>query len=250
MGRSGEAPGGHPGSGHDPRATPTEHVVVTRFNLDLAFASHPPDDLAWLEQRWAPFLRHCLPSMAAQRAPHRWIVLLHEETPGAFRDRFARLGHCEAVYLAPPHDVAGVGDAVRSVLSPGWAGRLVTTRLDADDGLHPACLREVRRASARIGAPGFVNLPVGLQRAGGSLRWLVDRANPFLSHVEDIGEGESPQTAYRVAHEWAARVAPVTQLWRPPRWLQVVHGANEISRSAGYRRPLPWSPGWTAPAEG
>ena len=214
------------------------HLVLTRFNLELGFAGpHEPDDPAWLERRWEPFARFCAPSMRAQRAPHRWLVLVHSRTPPAFLRRFTEVG-AEPVAMEPPHDPAGLTRVVSEAIGDREV-RLITTRLDSDDALHPRALAEVQAAAD---TPGFVNFPLGCQWSPAGYRWMLDRSNPFISHVEDAGPEAPPQTAYRVAHQWAGRVAPVRQLWRPPRWLQVVHGANEITVREGLRRPLPWKP--------
>ena len=213
-----------------------QHVVVTRLNLELGFA-HARDtlDAGWLRRRLEPFAEICHPSMRMQRAPHRWVVVVDARTPGAILDELAAFAGVEVMALEPPHDLDRLGRALAAVVGEG-AGHLMTTRLDSDDALAEGHLERLQAAFEPRAEPHFLNFPFGHMWRGGRLYACLDPASPFLSHVEPLGGGV-PLTAYRVAHVWAHRVAPVRQLWAPSMWMQLIGEHNEVSSGDGVRSP-------------
>jgi hypothetical protein len=211
-------------------------VVVTRFNLTLGFAqARDPLDLDWLRRRLEPFAAVCQPAMQRQRAPHTWLVLLDARTPGAFVDELAAFDGVTPVLLEAPHDLDGLGRAVAAVLESD-ATHLLTTRLDSDDALADGHLERLQATFEPRAEPYFLNFPLGHMWQERRLYACLDPANPFLSYVEPLGH-RAPLTAYRVAHVWAHRVAPVRQLWAPSLGMQLIAGHNEVSALDGVRSP-------------
>lgn len=213
---------------------PLSHVVVTRLNLTLGFA-HARDtlDVDWLRRRLEPFAAVCHPSMQAQRAPHRWVVAADARTPEAILDELRAFAGVELALLEPPHEVEDLGRAVAELVGEG-PRHLMTTRLDSDDALAADHLARLQAAFTPSDEPYFLNFPFGHMWHRRRLYACLDPANPFLSHVEALGAG-TPLTAYRVAHVWAHRVAPVRQLRAPSMWMQLIDDHNEVSALDGVR---------------
>lgn len=213
------------------------HLVITRFNLELDFArGRDRLDPGWLAARLEPFVALCHPSMRRQDAEHRWLVLLDAATPPGFVDELRSLGGLEALALDSPHGLDGLRRAVRDALGPGFRGQLITTRLDSDDALADGHLAALQAAARPAPEPYFLNFPLGHIWHRRRLYACLDPASPFVSHVEQVGAG-TPLTAYRVAHVWAQRVAPVRQLWGPSMWAQLIADHNEVSGLDGVRSP-------------
>lgn len=221
-----------------------EHLVITRFNLGVAYA---PAGLwledAWLERRLPPFERYAAPSVAAQTAPTRWLVLCDSASPAWLRERLTSAPGATPVWIDQPHTVEAVRAAIGEHVEPG-ATHLLTTRLDSDDALAADHCERLRRRAPAVSAPRFLNFPLGfvLDTASRRLHLCFWPSGPFLSHLEPLGAAP-PLTGLRVALNFAAFVAPVQQIAAPPMWLQAVHGANIESEVRGARWPRRERPG-------
>lgn len=206
---------------------PVAHLVITRLNLTLDFAgARDTLDSDWLRGRLEPFATFCHPSMRLQDAPHRWLVLCDERTPETVLAELAALEGVTPVLLPLPHDIAALGAAVAGVLAGEDHTHLLTTRLDSDDALAAGHLARVQAAFEPRDAPYFLNFPYGHIWHARRAHVSVNPASPFLSYAEPLGSS-APLTAYRVAHMWAGRVAPIRQLWAPSMWMQIVADHNE-----------------------
>jgi hypothetical protein len=180
-------------------------------------------------------MQFCLPAMRAQRAKHQWLLLLDSGTPESFRRVVEACREVQPVYIAPPHTVESVRLAVRAHAELEGCTHLLTTRLDSDDASAEDYLQTVQRHCRLGDRAEFLNVPLGYLWLEGRLYASCDLSNPFISYVEPLGP-DPPQTVYRMAHMWARRVAPVRQIWTRPKWIQVLHGANDASLLDGVRR--------------
>ncbi len=175
--------------------------------------------------------------MRRQTAPHTWVVAVDARTPGTIVDRLRRYP-LTVMPMDLPHTVESLGLRLAETIPPGAATHLLTTRLDSDDALSAEHLARLQRAARAEDTPHFLNLPHGAMWCDGRLYACADPASPFISHVEPLAEGRPPLTAYRVAHVWAGRVAPVRQVWTArPMWLQLIGSQNEVSLLDGVRSP-------------
>jgi hypothetical protein len=215
---------------------PTTHILLTRFNVRVrAKWSHASADPAWLLNRFDLFEQFCLPSVRSQTAPDfRWLIYFDAMTSEEHLDRArtaladlpqARIVLIDAfdreLWLPPIHESIPLG-----------ASRVITTRLDNDDALHPHFLSAVQAAALRSEMPCFLNLSKGYTLRDGHLHLVHDRSNAFLSLVEHTA---APETVWVKPHTEASTFAPVQQVSAPPAWLQVIHGENVSNRVRGRR---------------
>lgn len=214
------------------------HLIVTRFNLGVAYA--PPGlwlERAWLERRLEPFEAYSVPSVGAQTTPTTWLVVCDAASPPWLRERIAGYAGVTPVWLEQPHTVDTLRAAVAEHVEPG-STHLLTSRLDSDDALGADYAARLRSACRPGRAAHFLSFPLGwvLEQSRRRLYLAFWPSGPFLNHLEPLGP-EPPLTAYRTALNFAAFAAPVRQLRAPPMWLQAVHDLNVESEVRGVRWP-------------
>ncbi len=215
------------------------HLVLTRFNTAVAYgytSSWMGLDTAWLKARLRLFEQFCLPSMLGQHgAQFRWIVFLDAASPDWLREKI----HSYGSVMTPLYiDGPATNEALAS--SVGNAGLitapyLVTTRLDNDDAIgrhHLASVQQAFRGQDRE----FVAFPFGLQWFRGHLYDTCWPANPFLSLVERVREGNRFTTVFCVSHDKVRNSGKVKHLIRSPQWLQVIHSSNILNGLRGRPR--------------
>ncbi len=203
------------------------HLILTRFNVKLGFDDARITEPDWLAQRFDVFERFTLPSVRAQTVQRfRWLVFFDVGTPASFREHVAALAADRAFF---PCYVDGFRGALRAVvarhLDPADT-HLITSRLDADDGLARAYVEAVQ-GQFRGQTCAAVNLRDGFILGGGRLYEARRPSNAFISLIE---RREDFKTVYYLRHAELMHVAPVEEVAGPPMWLQVVHGTNVRNR--------------------
>lgn len=221
-------------------AAPVPHVLMTRFNLatpgrEAAIRTQPD----WLAGRFDLFERYCLPSVAAQTGrDFTWIIYFDKDTPTVFKERVAALQRevpFEAYYtgLFP---ATGWSRSVAEVLG-GMPARLLSSRLDNDDGLAADFMeRTAAAARGQVPAPrtGIV-ITRGFIRSDSRAYEISHRCNAFTSWLEDGSDPAQVLTAMGINHMEAPRHGPLVQVPGPGGWLQVVHGGNVSNKVRGRR---------------
>lgn len=113
------------------------HVLLTRFNLKIAYGSRDVNDADWLRARFKLFERFCLPSVMRQTEKcFSWLVFFDTAIPSEFRARITDLqinGYLVPVYL-DEYCLDSVCAAVRRQV-PESCQFVITTRVDNDDVL-------------------------------------------------------------------------------------------------------------------
>ncbi|MGP1309919.1 MAG: glycosyltransferase [Phycisphaerales bacterium] len=217
----------------------TTHVLLTRFNVRVrAKWSQLNNDERWLAGRFDLFETYCLPSVQHQTcADFVWLVYFDPGTPEPFmsraREALERVPQARLVTIEAFDRELWMAPILEAV--PSSASRLITTRLDNDDGLHPRFLERVRAAARTVSTPTFINLPTGCALRDGRLYRVTDRSNAFLSLVERVDVGGEPETVWVKPHTEAHAFAPIVQAEGEPAWLQVIHGENVSNRVRGVR---------------
>jgi hypothetical protein len=201
------------------------HFLLTKLNLPMCGdGRHLRSD--WIARRLELLARHTAPSAKRQTEPFdAWLLLCAAGT--APEDKAAILRSCErlgcvAVWIEEGALIAQLRRTVRE-LAPDSSSRVLTSRLDSDDVLHPQFAERVR---ARAGGDftGFVNPLFGLHYVRGALYLWPYVASNFVSYVEPLG-GEL-KTVMALSHDRIYRAAPVRQIVSRPLWLVVTHGRN------------------------
>lgn len=226
------------------------HILLTRFNLPIETfpvdrAGQPTRTEDWLEHRLRLFREACVHSIAAQTwQGFRWFILVDAAGAAALRARLdAILRGIDAVVVEAA-SASGWRAALRGLLSP-LPDRLMVTRLDNDDALHPDHLRHARdllmpHAEGRLDFPGLplvLNFSHGMCWDGTQFHdqayyhnafttWLVDRSTEDASGFAPL--------PYDVNHVKVHERHPVIDLrLAEPMWVQVVHGRNVSNRVRG-----------------
>jgi hypothetical protein len=215
------------------------HIVVTRFNVRTSItAGRDVTSEAWLRQRFDLFERFCLPGMLSQSVPHQWLVWFDANTPRELRRR------AESYPGLTPVWVDGILDdesflATLAAHVPTGASHLITTRLDNDDAVATTFLKSIQK-SWHGEDDVFINFPIGYQWHDRRVYYSIQRANPFLSHVERLRRDE-PHLGIRSVtgfnHETAGSSGALRQVWGSPVWVQVLHGDNVANEMKGIHRP-------------
>jgi len=212
----------------------TYHLVATRFNLTVEFATGRHLDPAWLRSRVRLFGQFCAPSVAAQTAQgFDWVVFVDPDTPAAVRARLEALVAGRSRSLLVPWR-GSVAAAVRAVVDERRAGAayVITSRLDSDDAIQRTYIARVQAAGASAGTR-VIDLPVGYtyNPATNVLRQYEEPTNPFVSLVEPWSQ--DLHTVYATWHTKVHELAPVTVVSHEAAWMQVVHGGNVSNREHG-----------------
>lgn len=218
-----------------------KHAILTRFNLatpgrEKAIRNQP----GWLEERFELFERYCLPTVAAQTLrDFHWIVFFDQETPAAFKDRIERLRKVQEFhpYYTGLFPADGWANAIREVLGPQLEGtRLLTTRLDNDDGL--ACdyverLRDEASLIETLKMPIAFNFTQGFILYQNRLYSHRHTSNAFASLFESFGM--SMRTVATIPHMDLENQVALHQIDGPGAWLQVIHETNVSNKIRGLR---------------
>lgn len=118
--------------------------------------------------------------------------------------------------------------------------RLVTTRVDSDDAVHPEFIETVAKIAAGVAAPTSVDLVRGayVDSTVGIPLTRPYRASPFQSLVEVVSASSPLQTVMAHPHPDLPQFftyLPVDT--RYPMWFVSVHGGNIANRAYGRPRP-------------
>jgi hypothetical protein len=216
------------------------HAIITRFNVQLGFASDTPRlEPAWIAPRWHLFENFCYPSVATQSVkPDSWLMFVDAATPPEYRERLAQLPLVEPIYISNALTDAIIARNVCERLSLDCT-HLITSRLDSDDAIAADFIAKVQE-SFDYQDLCFVNFPLGYHWTDGRLYNTWDLSSPFISMIERAGSlrGEDLpfRTVHCVPHHRASDIARVHQLRVGPRWLQVVHDRNSLTSLKGLRR--------------
>jgi hypothetical protein len=186
-----------------------------------------------------------VPSVAAQSCPDfRWVVLIDAAGAQTLRPRLASmLAGIDAVILESPSAQAW-RRMLRASLAP-LPARLIVTRLDNDDALHPDYVRRAQQILMPLaqGLVEFPAVPVVLNFSRG-LCWDGERfssdiyhQSPFTSWVVDPAPDDPAGFAplpYDVPHNKVAERLPVIDVMlQEPMWVQVAHDRNVSNRARG-----------------
>lgn len=211
---------------------PYRHLLLTRFNIMTEFAPAPQrlEDW-WLRSRLEPFRRYCAPSVAAQTSPVPWLVFCDAASPAWFKEEIESTPGARAVYLSGPGTPQALADAVQATGLVD-APHLITSRVDSDDALARTFLETVQESFAGQRRT-FVELPVGIQSLRGGLYTRVWRSNPFVSLIEQVEPGSTPETVWCISHAQVLATQPTVTLWRRPQWMQILHESNNESVLGG-----------------
>ena len=220
------------------------HFVLTRFNLRaetlMRYGRWPGADSDYLSRRFELFERFCLPGLARQSVPFRWLVFFSKLTPVEFRRRITswtrRFSFLEAVFVDDEEPLDGerkheaVMSAVRDRLDPS-VDYYITTRIDNDDAFNVHALEWIRACAMRAiagSAPPrfFVVLPRGnayLVREGFTQEYHW-RLNHFPSLICRWGIYEH---VLSVEHTKIHKLGlPIFEDNHLHAWLEVVNGMN------------------------
>lgn len=212
----------------------TIHIILTRFNVKSAGKESKirlqPD---WLASRFRLFETYCYPSVSAQSNKNfKWLIYFDVDTPMEFKEKIAQfekdLPQMNAYYI-DEWTTAAVHEAITGLL-PSNAEKLLTTRLDNDDGIHSDFVKVLHEFECSE-TDWYFNFPNGLTFSDGYAYKHEDKSNAFLSRVESV---QGFKTAWELPHPEvlnSGRLSQLTSLSNA--WLQVVHGGNVSNKVRG-----------------
>ncbi|AXA97132.1 hypothetical protein CEP17_12335 [Microbacterium sp. PM5] len=209
-----------------------EHFLITRFHVRINDGT-PLPPMEWVEARVDLFERYCLPSVAAQtNSDFTWLVFIDEMSPDRVRDYLeAKLPvNAEIVAVSGVCEKEVVASQVAARVS--GAERILTSRVDSDDSLHPRYIEDVQR-EALDRAFAFLNFADGYQYSRRRLLRYGHPSNAFISLVEPAAE--PPLTVFCDWHDRLSKHGPVVQLKGVRRWVQSCHGSNAVNQERGIR---------------
>jgi hypothetical protein len=227
-----------------------QHVVLTRFNLPIKdFATDRSGQTTltkeWLEHRIRLFRDVCVPSMAAQTCRHfRWFLLIDAAGAEPLRQRLeAMLDGIDAVILEAVKPWTW-RKGFRQALMP-LPQRLLVTRLDNDDALHPDYVRRAQEVLLPYAKepPNFLTLPLvlnfhrGMCWDGEQFLHMAYPQNAFATWLVDRSETDPAGFAplpLDVSHVKVAERFSLIDLYQPePMWVQFIHQRNVSNNAWG-----------------
>jgi len=217
-----------------------EQLLFTRFSLRLANALGP-QPRSWIDERLALFERFTLPTVRGQvMADFTWWLLCDVQTDPDVADHLRSLDPRIRLALIGPRREHESVRARADLVDRGWevdrvvrpdSRIVIQTRLDSDDGLHPAYLQDVTdeiplflgsgsRHWLRVAACGY-QYDTKSRRVYGQ----VFPRGPFQSYYQQIPPGD--RAVSMVPHHGEATLSTdgIASYARFS-WLQVVHGGN------------------------
>lgn len=117
--------------------------------------------------------------------------------------------------------------------------RVVTTRMDSDDALHPVFLETVGEIATTVPTPSVVDLVCGayVDASAGIPLTRPYRGSPFQSLVDVVGPESRIVTVMSHPHPELPQSFPYTPVsTRHPMWFVSVHGGNIANRAYGRPR--------------
>lgn len=227
-----------------------QHVVLTRFNLPIKdFAKDRSGQTTlteeWLEHRLRLFHDVCVPSMVAQTCRRfRWFLLIDAAGAASLRSRLEpMLGGIDAVILESPNSSAWRA-GFRKAFSP-IPDRLLVTRLDNDDALHPDYMRRAQEILIPYAGdrPDFLDLPLvlnfshGMCWDGEQFRRMAFRQNAFATWLVDRSEHDPAGFAplpFDISHvKVGERFSIIDLRQEEPMWVQFIHDRNVSNKAWG-----------------
>jgi hypothetical protein len=174
--------------------------------------------------------------MTRQIVPFTWLLSADSEMPEWARQRLASLLQGLDHVILQCHEAL---PHTKFIEKDADNGRVIMTRLDSDDGLHPEYLATVRDVAGSF--TGVVDLTYGAvvhhptQRG----KWITRRGTPFVSLVE---ESRPLRGVWCASHRRLAnKIGKVKVVEGGPPWFAVTHEYNHWRR--GWRRGrlrVPW----------
>ena len=227
-------------------ADTTVHIILTRFNVKTAGKeSKIRLQPMWLEKRFDLFEKYCFPTVCAQSEKNfLWLIWFDVDTPDFYKKKIE--SYCALLPQMRAHYIdewvtEGVHNAVR-MLIPERAEKLLTTRLDNDDGLNSDFIK-ILQSQDFSRSDWYFNFPNGLTFSEGFAFVHEDRSNAFLSRLECVS---GFKTVWELPHPEVEKTGRITQIDFPNAWLQVVHGDNVSNKIRGkIVSPEFWLPGFS-----
>lgn len=223
-------------------ATVTRHFVLTRHAL--AHGGRPPS-ADWVLARRELLTRATANSLLHQSTQaFEWLVFVdesmaEEETAYLDKEVGGALGwRVVAVSLEEARE--GRAFWARSLGTLREGDRLVTTRLDSDDALHPDFIRTVGQIAATASSPTSIDLVCGafVDSKVGIPLTRPYKASPFQSLVESVSATSPARTVMWHSHPDLPAHFPYRPVRTPvPMWFVSVHGGNLGNRAYGRPRP-------------
>jgi hypothetical protein len=213
----------------------TAQFLLTRFNPAVSFASEDLGiDPRWLTHRFQLFEKICLPSVLSQtERSYHWLLMVSDRTPPPFLKRLmadlATVASPTAILLVSEYSEHDFKVAILSRLDRA-VDRVVSTRLDNDDGIARDYLAHVREEAIRLPGKGdyVLNFRQGAQVAQDGIFPRDARLNPFLSVVSSPGK---LRTAFATHHGKMNSVGTVIdKRGGNANWIQVIHSRNALNR--------------------
>lgn len=162
------------------------HLVVTRFAIRRLFAAAQPDPLAPARLRHRLRLLESIarPALLAQTCTDfRWLVLVDEALPAAFRDQLERVVGVHRDVVVKELDGRGP-DALAAAIAaatPAGTRRLLQTILDDDDALHRDVVAWLQDEVRDLSGDSAVHCPVRFLGLEDALQWdlVPEHEAPF-----------------------------------------------------------------------
>lgn len=211
-------------------------AIMTRFAIPISFKPggersdledpiHHLDD-RWLEERLYLLEKWCAPTVRSQTdKDFIWVFGVDERVPDRIKKHVLEVGGRNAVISEVRVGEKFPAAYTRAVAEYG--NRIISSRLDSDDGISKHFVRTVKNNIEENKALNFVRgLRYDPRFEQGQHRF--DKNNPYMSymstdglHVYDLGSHG----------HWGERgVEIVDYKTIAPMWLQVIHGNNAKNR--------------------
>jgi hypothetical protein len=215
-----------------------QHFLITRFNLTSSFWNKTREgeqvlDESWLEDRFALFERHCLPSVRNQTNKNfYWLIFFDTSTPEKFRSRVANIQnssnfiYCYFINGAEEFNFSII-TAIYGLVLHGinW---IITTRLDNDDMIHKSFINEIQNCQFS-NESCYIDIPIGYQMSlmGENIE-VRNRHNPISTFSSLYERVEENQHIFSKRNfEW--KDFSCKKIIQKRLWIEVVHQRNLVN---------------------
>lgn len=122
-----------------------KHFIITRFNCRLTVDTSKYDkklfnilDKDWLDDRFSKLQKYCCTSMKNQiNQNFTWLVLIHEDTPRYYLDKFKKYKNFVPFYVKDDDNWGKTGykNYIKNYIKKNKDITLILSRIDSDDML-------------------------------------------------------------------------------------------------------------------
>lgn len=219
-----------------------QHLIISRFNLDLYTSKSEKEAAAWMDYRLKIFDTFCYPSIVGQTNQNfTWLILFDAKTPKYHRQIIAKYKRITPIYYIrnPQHSLQDiVMKTIKHSRNPD-AEYIITTRIDVDDMISSNFIQQIQLLIPKEDNVQLVfSLGYVLQIHPNILMERDYTYNQFPSYIEK--NTKDIKTVWFTAHGHIHKTSKTTIITEGRMWCWTLHKHHlgKYSKIKYYKYPI------------